>query len=311
MPSKFSSLKPSYSSSMSRSSSHRSSSHRSSQRPSTSDYSSSSSVRRSNTSRTSRPTANTVDYSPRRESSRYNSSSYRPTTSSQRPSSDRMDWEPSSSSSRTSRPRRDYSPSMDWEPTRPSRRDTSANPSSRLDSMYRRGQADPSARVNDTNGTQNCYYTTGAALNGTNTSGLVRRTEIMQQDTAQGHEIDDLFRRSGLNTSNSSYLDNSSARSRLNRYADGDEFAMAYTRRDGTGHMIAGDRHNGRTNLYDFQSNTRIPESNIDDYFRRENISSTAFMDVQNTRHSSRMDIDEPSYSNRYSSNYYSSDEEL
>ncbi|KOY63302.1 hypothetical protein AM629_04130 [Photorhabdus heterorhabditis] len=66
-------------------------------------------------------------------------------------------------------------------------------------------QERPLSEVNPHGLNQNCYYSTVAALVNKTTTDLVGETEIMQQDTANLIEIEDLFRAAGVNSKRTNF----------------------------------------------------------------------------------------------------------
>jgi hypothetical protein len=86
---------------------------------------------------------------------------------------------------------------------------------------------------------QNCYYCSIAALLGTDTSSLVTRTEIMQQDTADESHIVALMGAAGIAGPN--YLTFHSQlpfEGAIASLPAGQALGLAYRRTDQTGHMI-------------------------------------------------------------------------
>jgi hypothetical protein len=88
--------------------------------------------------------------------------------------------------------------------------------------------------------THNCYYCTVAALNNMTVEEFFRVSEIMQQDNATPDEIVDLWKEGGVpNVAYHQFLsgdtfDRQVVQAMPRNYGLG----LAYTRADGTGHMV-------------------------------------------------------------------------
>lgn len=104
--------------------------------------------------------------------------------------------------------------------------------------------------------TQNCYFCTVAALNNKTTDQLVAATETMMQDTAQKDEILRLFFDAGNSDVAVDKFDHHMNVERwVNQNIDvGDAVGVAYTRVDGSGHMVVLRRELGRLQCIDFQA---------------------------------------------------------
>jgi hypothetical protein len=99
----------------------------------------------------------------------------------------------------------------------------------------------PFMAVNSYGQNQNCYYCTVAALNGRTTHDLVGITETMMQDTAKPYEITALFNDAGNNDIQSDEAFNAfqvSAGMNNPGFTIGTAVGLAYTRQDGSGHMV-------------------------------------------------------------------------
>ena len=87
---------------------------------------------------------------------------------------------------------------------------------------------------------QNCYYCTVAALSNMTVEQFFHISEIMQQDTATPDEIIELWRQAGVeNVGYTAFVDGDKFdREVLRPMPPGYGLGLAYTRSDGSGHMV-------------------------------------------------------------------------
>ncbi|PPK62797.1 hypothetical protein V5P93_004053 [Actinokineospora auranticolor] len=113
----------------------------------------------------------------------------------------------------------------------------------------------------------NCYYVTAAALLDTDVDSVITTTEMMQiAGGAPLAEIEALYRAAGLNAQSHTLLSFADVGATMAAYGDDQDkqFAIAFTRADGTGHAIVG-RYSGSTGQLQFL-----------DYQQGEGIDATA-----------------------------------
>jgi hypothetical protein len=113
----------------------------------------------------------------------------------------------------------------------------------------------PSLSTNSFGQNENCYYCTVAALLNTTTSQLVNVTQTMMQDRASADEIVALMAAAGI--PNPSYVQLqtlAAVQGALASLPDNQAVGLAYTRIDGTGHMIVAAKHNGVGGFIDYQA---------------------------------------------------------
>ena len=89
---------------------------------------------------------------------------------------------------------------------------------------------------------QNCYYCTTAALLGTDVDTLINHTEQMQQDTASAGEIVALFASVGVKVQYAEFDNEHAASHFLLQFPNNSAVGFAYTRQNGSGHMIVAAR---------------------------------------------------------------------
>ena len=103
---------------------------------------------------------------------------------------------------------------------------------------------------------QNCYYCTVAALLGISTSELVGLSETMMQDTAGPDEIVALMTSAGI--PGATYLHFTTLpllEAAVGSLPSGQAVGLAYTRTNGTGHMIVVARNaTGQFGFIDYQA---------------------------------------------------------
>lgn len=117
--------------------------------------------------------------------------------------------------------------------------------------------------------TQNCYYCTIAALLGTTTDELVAHTETMQQDTANAGEIVSLMNEAGIpGAAYASFTNREALNAALNSLPPNTAVGVAYTRANGSGHMVVAARNaSGQTAYIDYQNNPPTVTADIPEAF--------------------------------------------
>ena len=110
---------------------------------------------------------------------------------------------------------------------------------------------------NSSGGTENCYYCTIAALAGVTVAEVVNFTGIAEQRTATGPQILALMGAAGVAAPSATAFNNDAGLSQaLNTLANNEAVGVAYTRNDGSGHMIVAAKNGtGQCAFIDYQNN--------------------------------------------------------
>jgi len=110
---------------------------------------------------------------------------------------------------------------------------------------------------NSSGSNQNCYYCTVAALAGITTGELINYTGIAEQNTATAPEILGLMQTAGVAAPTTTTFNNEASLSQaLNTLANNEAVGLAFSRHDGTGHMIVAAKNGVGVCAYiDYQKN--------------------------------------------------------
>jgi hypothetical protein len=97
----------------------------------------------------------------------------------------------------------------------------------------------------------NCYYCSVAALLGYTVEELFKKIETMQQTGANKEEITALFREAGVSDiACDATTDPQAVYHAIKSFPNGESVGLAYTRQDGSGHMIVATRDDGYVNNF-------------------------------------------------------------
>lgn len=110
---------------------------------------------------------------------------------------------------------------------------------------------------NSSGSNQNCYLCTIAALAGVTTAEVIQHTGIPEQVTATAPQILALMHAAGVAAPTTTTFNSEASLSQaLNTLANNEAVGMAYTRHDGTGHMIVAAKNGAGLCAYiDYQTN--------------------------------------------------------